>query len=175
LWVIRRIETGSSTLILSPSEAIEGRYAASRGVGLGGQPPIRRSRVCHVDEGSLSRPSDFTAPPCIPLLRAHNRRIGPARPLAFDGQISEIRSLTRLRPEQASKMAEEAQIGNIPAWTAAKTPHRLDRVLMLRADYSLANPDTLTKYKTAAQISHKILEAVTGIRAADRKWHRFLD
>ena len=30
------------------------------------------------------------------------------------------------------------------------------------ADYSLANPDTLTKYKTAAQISHKVLETVSG-------------
>ncbi|KAK3709007.1 hypothetical protein LTR37_011171 [Vermiconidia calcicola] len=29
-------------------------------------------------------------------------------------------------------------------------------------DYSLANPDTLTKYKTAAQISQKVLEAVSG-------------
>ncbi|KAF2760082.1 curved DNA-binding protein [Pseudovirgaria hyperparasitica] len=29
-------------------------------------------------------------------------------------------------------------------------------------DYSLANPDTLTKYKTAATISQKVLEAVTG-------------
>ena len=29
-------------------------------------------------------------------------------------------------------------------------------------DYSLANPDTLTKYKTAAQIAHKVLDAVTG-------------
>lgn len=29
-------------------------------------------------------------------------------------------------------------------------------------DYSLNNPDTLTKYKTAAQISHKVLETVTG-------------
>ncbi|KAJ5388617.1 Winged helix-turn-helix transcription repressor DNA-binding [Penicillium cosmopolitanum] len=27
-------------------------------------------------------------------------------------------------------------------------------------DYTLNNPDTLTKYKTAAQISHKVLEAV---------------
>lgn len=30
-------------------------------------------------------------------------------------------------------------------------------------DYSLSNPDTLTKYKTAAQISNKVLEAVTGM------------
>lgn len=30
------------------------------------------------------------------------------------------------------------------------------------ADYTLNNPDTLTKYKAAAQISHKVLEAVTG-------------
>ncbi|KAH8696695.1 curved DNA-binding protein [Talaromyces proteolyticus] len=29
-------------------------------------------------------------------------------------------------------------------------------------DYTLNNPDTLTKYKTAAQISQKVLEAVTG-------------
>ncbi|KAL8822751.1 MAG: hypothetical protein Q9191_006518 [Dirinaria sp. TL-2023a] len=28
-------------------------------------------------------------------------------------------------------------------------------------DYTLNNPDTLTKYKTAAQISHRVLEAVT--------------
>jgi len=31
------------------------------------------------------------------------------------------------------------------------------------ADYTLSNPDTLTKYKTAAQISHRVLEAVAGI------------
>ncbi|KAJ5488661.1 hypothetical protein N7539_003551 [Penicillium diatomitis] len=30
-------------------------------------------------------------------------------------------------------------------------------------DYTLNNPDTLTKYKTAAQISHKVLEAVTAL------------
>lgn len=29
--------------------------------------------------------------------------------------------------------------------------------------YTLSNPDTLTKYKTAAQISHKVLEAVSGM------------
>lgn len=33
---------------------------------------------------------------------------------------------------------------------------------LLRTDYTLNNPDTLTKYKTAAQISHKVLETVTG-------------
>ncbi|WPH00330.1 Hypothetical protein R9X50_00315500 [Acrodontium crateriforme] len=30
-------------------------------------------------------------------------------------------------------------------------------------DYSLANPDTLTKYKTAAQISHKVLDEVIAL------------
>lgn len=30
------------------------------------------------------------------------------------------------------------------------------------ADYTLANPDTLTKYKTAAEISQKVLAAVSG-------------
>lgn len=29
-------------------------------------------------------------------------------------------------------------------------------------DYTLNNPDTLTKYKTAAQISHNVLDAVAG-------------
>ena len=32
------------------------------------------------------------------------------------------------------------------------------------SDYTLNNPDTLTKYKTAAQISHRVLEAVTGMK-----------
>ncbi|KAK2753258.1 putative metalloprotease arx1 [Arachnomyces sp. PD_36] len=36
-------------------------------------------------------------------------------------------------------------------------------------DYTLNNPDTLTKYKTAAQISQKVLETVTGWCVADRK------
>jgi len=31
------------------------------------------------------------------------------------------------------------------------------------ADYLLNNFNTLTKYKTAAQISHRVLKAVTGI------------
>jgi len=39
----------------------------------------------------------------------------------------------------------------------------------LMADYTLNNPDTLTKYKTAAQISQKVLEAVTKLCAADEK------
>jgi hypothetical protein len=29
-------------------------------------------------------------------------------------------------------------------------------------DYTLANPDTLTKYKQAGQISQKVLQAVSG-------------
>ncbi|KAF2227901.1 curved DNA-binding protein [Elsinoe ampelina] len=33
---------------------------------------------------------------------------------------------------------------------------------MFPPDYSLANPDTLTKYKTAGQISQKVLETVSG-------------
>jgi len=37
------------------------------------------------------------------------------------------------------------------------------------ADYSLSNPDTLTKYKSAAQISQKVLEAVTKLCIADEK------
>jgi ferredoxin-fold anticodon binding domain-containing protein len=37
------------------------------------------------------------------------------------------------------------------------------------ADYTLNNPDTLTKYKSAAQISHKVLEAVTALCVAGEK------
>ncbi|PQE27744.1 hypothetical protein CJF31_00009978 [Rutstroemia sp. NJR-2017a BVV2] len=36
-------------------------------------------------------------------------------------------------------------------------------------DYSLNNPDTLTKYKSAAQISHKVLAAVTDLCLAGEK------
>lgn len=36
-------------------------------------------------------------------------------------------------------------------------------------DYSLNNPDTLTKYKSAAVISQKVLEAVTGLCLAGEK------
>jgi hypothetical protein len=39
--------------------------------------------------------------------------------------------------------------------------------LTIAQDYSLNNPDTLTKYKTAAQISHKVLETVSGSYLAD--------
>lgn len=36
-------------------------------------------------------------------------------------------------------------------------------------DYSLNNPDTLTKYKNAATISQKVLEAVTAMCVAGEK------
>jgi hypothetical protein len=32
-------------------------------------------------------------------------------------------------------------------------------------DYTLANPDTLTKYKQAGQISQSVLETVSGTRS----------
>ncbi|KAJ5722308.1 hypothetical protein N7488_000343 [Penicillium malachiteum] len=41
---------------------------------------------------------------------------------------------------------------------AETTPTQVPEV-----DYTLNNPDTLTKYKTAAAISHKVLEAVTAL------------
>lgn len=37
-------------------------------------------------------------------------------------------------------------------------------MLIRLTDYTLNNPDTLTKYKTAAQISHRVLEAVKGMK-----------
>ena len=39
----------------------------------------------------------------------------------------------------------------------------------LSLDYTLNNPDTLTKYKTAAQISHRVLETVTGTNTSRSK------
>jgi methionyl aminopeptidase len=42
-------------------------------------------------------------------------------------------------------------------------------LMLLFADYTLANPDTLTKYKTAAQISEKVLAAVKELCVAGEK------
>lgn len=39
----------------------------------------------------------------------------------------------------------------------------------MRPDYSLNNPDTLTKYKTAAQISEKVLADVSKLCVAGEK------
>jgi methionine aminopeptidase len=41
----------------------------------------------------------------------------------------------------------------------AKTNQEL---IDLVSDYTLANPDTLTKYKQAGEISQKVLKAVSG-------------
>jgi methionine aminopeptidase len=40
---------------------------------------------------------------------------------------------------------------------------------LLPPDYTLNNPDTLTKYKSAAQISQKVLDAVTKLCVAGEK------
>ena len=44
-----------------------------------------------------------------------------------------------------------------------------DQLLMQIADYTLNNPDTLTKYKTAAQISEKVLAEVSKLCVAGEK------
>ncbi|KAG8531579.1 uncharacterized protein KY384_003209 [Bacidia gigantensis] len=63
-------------------------------------------------------------------------------------------------------MAEEATIDQTSNQERQPTPAEfaLPGLLQLTgcADYSLNNPDTLTKYKTAAQISQKGLDAVIG-------------
>jgi methionine aminopeptidase len=41
--------------------------------------------------------------------------------------------------------------------------------LLFTSDYTLNNPDTLTKYKSAAAISQKVLEEVTKLCAAGEK------
>lgn len=48
---------------------------------------------------------------------------------------------------------------------------KLDDYLLMLAyvDYTLNNPDTLTKYKSAAAISQKVLEAVTALCVAGEK------
>jgi hypothetical protein len=70
-------------------------------------------------------------------------------------------------------MAEETQVG--------QCAHREKAVIGLTksSDRSLNNPDTLTKYKSAAQISQKVLETVSGAsndiveeKATDRYFNR---
>jgi methionine aminopeptidase len=39
------------------------------------------------------------------------------------------------------------------------------------ADYTLGNPDTLTKYKVAAEISQKVLKEVSGAFLAPMSTH----
>ena len=44
---------------------------------------------------------------------------------------------------------------------------------MRYADYTLANPDTLTKYKTAATIAEKVLKEVAGASdPTSSAWHK---
>jgi hypothetical protein len=38
-----------------------------------------------------------------------------------------------------------------------------EELIAYATDYTLANPDTLTKYKQAGQISQKVLQAVSGM------------
>ena len=51
----------------------------------------------------------------------------------------------------------------------ALTARETQELLMPLADYSLNNPDTLTKYKTAAEISEKVLAAVSKLCVAGEK------
>lgn len=53
----------------------------------------------------------------------------------------------------------------------ATQPGEYDDYLLTKSglDYTLNNPDTLTKYKSAAQISQKVLEAVTALCVAGEK------
>lgn len=65
----------------------------------------------------------------------------------------------------ADTKAEEAPVGRCPSLHAASNEHMAPQdgnMLIKCLDYSLANPDTLTKYKTAATISQKVLETVSG-------------
>ncbi len=50
----------------------------------------------------------------------------------------------------------------VPCWRAS-------RLLTWIVDYTLNNPDTLTKYKTAAQISEKVLAEVSKLCVAGEK------
>ncbi len=52
---------------------------------------------------------------------------------------------------------------------SAQRSRKMNMLTPLRADYTLNNPDTLTKYKSAAAISQKVLEAVTALCVAGEK------
>jgi curved DNA binding protein len=84
--------------------------------------------------------------------------------------------------EEVGKLHRILQVQNL-FWWAVSTPLSMLQVgtlpqndsrsqnLLINAppDYTLSNPDTLTKYKSAAQISQKVLEAVTALCAAGEK------
>lgn len=61
--------------------------------------------------------------------------------------------MVRSQPILAERMENEQPLGYVK---------RVPRVLICSTDYTLANPDTLTKYKTAAAIAEKVLQEVSG-------------
>jgi hypothetical protein len=57
-------------------------------------------------------------------------------------------------------------IGLLPRFQSAKSlamAKTNEELIAFLTDYTLANPDTLTKYKQAGQISQKVLQTVSGI------------
>ena len=115
-------------------------------------------------------------------LNAHNKRIpfdrqnlNMAEPVEV-GEYSLLLGKLEHHPQTADTHNGRAayphgceQLRNVlPSWPS----HNLNlfpKTNQLAVDYSLANPDTLTKYKTAAQISHKVLETVTGMMFCSSK------
>ena len=67
-------------------------------------------------------------------------------------------------------MSGEAEIVGMKTATSIPTNRKSNGYFPSDADdsidYTISNPDTLTKYKTAAQITHKVLETVTGNKAS---------
>lgn len=63
-------------------------------------------------------------------------------------------------------------VGYVRAFSTTSSLRSLQNAFadnIISVDYTLNNPDTLTKYRSAAVISQKVLEAVTGLCVAGEK------
>ncbi len=70
---------------------------------------------------------------------------------------------------QGSNTPRPSLLGLVQLTTPPTMAGLEKQLLTLFADYTLNNPDTLTKYKTAAQISEKVLAEVSKLVVAGEK------
>jgi hypothetical protein len=64
---------------------------------------------------------------------------------------------------RASPAPDEALLAASQSGSRVGSRHvKQSEMLIVLADYTLGNPDTLTKYKVAAEISQKVLKEVSG-------------
>jgi len=100
------------------------------------------------------------------------QRRGPSRPLPRDA--TDRADLLIIPPNPNPKVAMPLYYDLLRLIQAIQDEERREqqerqKLIMSLADYSLNNPDTLTKYKTAAEISEKVLAEVSKLCVAGEK------